>query len=260
VANAVAVMGHAAYFLFAVLLALISLPFGLLWWLMSLFFSEGQDRPRPELEFPKFEPPPTPGQGDTASWLELARTLAFWVVLLVGFVFVVRGYLRDRPEMREALISMRPIRTLHQGWVALCRWLGQWFSRLRQTVSERVPRRVPRRFSRDRIAMPKPFRFFRLGALSPQERVQYYYLSIVRRAGKQGFPRQAHQTPHEYSSALKPHLPQAQEDVEALTRAFLEARYSQHLIEPDQELSVRTRWERVKTALRALKSQARQGK
>jgi len=38
----------------------------------------------------------------------------------------------------------------------------------------------------------------------------------------------------------------------------LEARYSQRAIEPDQDLNVRTNWERVKAALRALKPQAGQ--
>jgi len=257
-ADALAVMGQLVYFVFAVLVALISLPFSLLWWLLSLLFSEGQDRPHPELGLPALDPPPDPGRGDIASWLELARSLAFWVVLLVGLFFVIHGYLRDRPELREAFISMRPVRALRRGWATLSRWLGQWFSHLRQAVNERAPRWVPRKFSRDSLALPKPFRFFRLGALSPRERVLYYYLSIVRRAGKQGFPRRAHQTPHEYSSALKPHLPQAQEDMETLTHAFLEARYSQRAIEPDQDLNVRTNWERVKAALRALKPQAGQ--
>jgi hypothetical protein len=97
---------------------------------------------------------------------------------------------------------------------------------------------------------------FRLGALTPRERVLYYYLSIVRRAGQQGFPRRRHQTPHEYSTTLESNLPQLEEDIETLTQAFIEARYSRHELAPDQEQRVRANWERVKSALRALKHQA----
>jgi hypothetical protein len=254
-ADALAALGRIAYFILVLLLVLISVPLGVFVWLLSFFFSDDQ-APRPEIKLPALDPAPALGQADAASWLELARTLVFWAVLLAGVFFVVRSYVRDRPELRQALISLRPIRALSRGWMALTRWLRGWFFRLKQTVSENVPRRIPRRLA-DNVDIPKPFRFFRLGGLSPQERVIYYYLSIVRRAGKQGFPRQAHQTPGEYSRELKPHLPQAQAEIEDLTHAFLEARYSQHLIEPNRDLSVRASWERVKAALRALKSSAR---
>jgi hypothetical protein len=254
-ADALAALGGVAYFIFVLLVALISVPLGLFVWLLSFLFSDDHD-PRPEIRLPALDSPPALGQADAASWLELARTLVFWAVLLTGLFFVVRSYVRDRPELRAALISLRPMRTLRRGWMALTLWLRRWFFRLRQTVTEKMPRRIPGRLA-DYVDITRPFRFFRLGALSPQERILYYYLSIVRRAGNQGFPRQAHQTPNEYSRELKPHLPQAQAEIEDLTHAFLEARYSQHLIELDRDLSVRASWERVKAALRALKSQAR---
>jgi hypothetical protein len=95
-------------------------------------------------------------------------------------------------------------------------------------------------------------RFFRLGALSPRERVLYYYWSILRRADKQGYPRRRHQTPQEYRVTLEPELSEAQPELVALTQAFEEARYSQHAVEPEQDRRVRTHWERVKAALQAL--------
>jgi hypothetical protein len=83
--------------------------------------------------------------------------------------------------------------------------------------------------------------------------VRYYYLSILRRAGQQGHPRRRHQTPQEYYSTLEPNLPRSQEEMAALTTAFVEAQYSQHQVEPERERRVRADWERVKAALRALK-------
>ena len=190
------------------------------------------------------------------SWLEIVWPLVFWAVLLGVVFYVIRSYLHDRPELREALGAQRPVQALRRVWAALRRWLRNWFARLGHTVGERLPWRSSRRRMADRTSIWPPLRLFRLGALSPRERVLYYYLSVVRRAGKQGLPRQTHQTPEEYSLALKSRLPNAYEDLEDLTQAFIEARYSQHKIEPGLDLSTRASWERVKAALRALRSQA----
>ena len=121
-----------------------------------------------------------------------------------------------------------------------------------EAVHERIPRRLSLRRAR-RGPLEAPFRFFRLGALLPRERILYYYLSILRRAERQGFPRQRAQTPHEYHVTLSPHLPQARQEMDLLTQAFVEARYSQHVIEPGQARRVRVDWQRVKAALQALK-------
>jgi hypothetical protein len=92
-----------------------------------------------------------------------------------------------------------------------------------------------------------------LGALSPRERILYYYLSILRRASKLGLSRHRAQTPNEYDTILRPHLDQAQQEMTQLTQAFVEARYSRHAFDREQDKQVRTRWQQVKAALRALR-------
>jgi len=118
----------------------------------------------------------------------------------------------------------------------------------REHFPRELPLRVPQRGS-----LGMPWRFFRLGAVSPRERILYYYLSIVRRAGQRGFPRQRAQTPYEYGAVLAPNLPQAQQEMAVLTQAFVEARYSRQVIARDQARCVRADWERVKAAVRGLK-------
>jgi hypothetical protein len=83
--------------------------------------------------------------------------------------------------------------------------------------------------------------------------VLYYYLSVLRRADERGIPRRPAQTPDEYRARLGPSLPQAEEEVNQLTDAFVEARYSRHTVEREQARRVRESWQRVKAALRALK-------
>jgi hypothetical protein len=96
----------------------------------------------------------------------------------------------------------------------------------------------------------KPFRFFRLGALSARERILYYYWSVLRRAERSGYPRRPPETPYEYHASLRSHLPQVEDEMGKLTEAFLEVRYSEHPVEPGRDKQVRTNWQGVKAALR----------
>ncbi|MDY7039354.1 MAG: DUF4129 domain-containing protein, partial [Chloroflexota bacterium] len=152
------------------------------------------------------------------------------------------------PALLEAFTNLRPIRVLRHFLTALWRRL----TKLTGMVAERIPRRLSLRRARQKSSKER-FRFFRLGALSAQERILYYYLSILRRANQQGFPRQSNQTPDEYGTILSPQLPQAQQEMSLLTRAFVEARYSHHNFDQEHERRVRADWQQVKAALRALK-------
>jgi len=228
---------------------LISLPIWLFLYLLSLFTGEMPHLPRPGFRPPRSLPQEPGGPGIVGpGWFEVLRSLLFWAAV-VGMVFyVVRTYLLDHPEILSALAALGPVRALRRFLTAFWRRLVG----LAETVNERFPRRLLlRRASSD--LYEKPFRFFRLGALASRERILYYYLSILRRAGRQGFPRRRSQTPHEYNVTLEPHLPQAQQEMASLTQAFVEARYSLHPVDRRQEKQARTRWQQVKAALRALK-------
>jgi hypothetical protein len=102
---------------------------------------------------------------------------------------------------------------------------------------------------------PEPFNFFRLGATSSREQILFYYLSLVRRAREGGFPRRPAQTPAEYTPTLNQHLPESRADIEALTAAFLEARYSAHPVEKSRVARVHAAWQRLRAALQQRKQQ-----
>ena len=243
VATIIYILGYILTLLSMILLFIFSLllmPFAM------LFGSERPTPPQPILPPPQL-PQQQPG-GAAPGWFEILQSLLFWAAALGMVVYVVRSYLRDRPELLEALVTRRPIRALRAFLITLWRRLVG----LAEAASERIPRRLSLRRARRGLS-EAPFRFFRLGALSPRERILYYYLSILRRAERQGFPRQRAQTPHEYDVTLGPHLPQARQEMDLLTQAFVEARYSQHVIEPGQARRVRVDWQKVKAALQALK-------
>jgi hypothetical protein len=233
--------------------------FGMLLWLifsllLTLFARLFGDEPPPPPSPPPSLELPEPGAGatnlDGASphWFEILRSLVFWSAALAMVFYVIRSYLRDRPELLEALVSLRPIRAMRDFLANLWRRL----TGLAEAIAERAPREFSWRRTH-RKSPEMPFRMFRLGALSPRERILYYYLSILRRAGQLGFPRHRAQTPHEYSQAIEPHLEGTEKEMFALTQSFVEARYSRHAFDRLQDRRVRAEWRQVKAALRALR-------
>jgi hypothetical protein len=227
-----------------VLLWLITLPLA---WLLSLLGAE-PPAPRPD----PMPPQPLPvdqAAGAAPGWFQILQSLAFWVIALGMVFYVVRGYLRDHPELLQNLAGLGLVRALRRLWAALGRWLGDWGAILK----ERVPRSLSLPLGRRRRSPGEPFGFFGLGALSPRDQVLYYYLSILHRAARQGLPRRPAQTPDEYRAAVGPSLPEAQGEMEHLTQAFVEARYSRHAVESKNARRVRADWQQVKAALRALK-------
>ena len=112
---------------------------------------------------------------------------------------------------------------------------------------------VRARLQREPEAKPEskpPWRFVRLNALSPREQIRYFYLSTVKRAADKGVPREQAETPLEFARDLKETWPEAEEDVDILTEAFLEARYGRSPIEAEDVNPIKKRWRQVKASLR----------
>jgi hypothetical protein len=245
-ARVLAALSYVARLAAELMLFLVMFPI----WLILSLFSPGQVPPaRPQIG--AVEPPaitpvsdPTGGPG----WLEVLRSLVFWAVALGAVAYVLRTYLRDRPEIVRSLLTFGPIRFAYSILLALWRRL----TRTAAAINERLPRDLFRRRRAGRASSRHLGRFFRLGALSPRERTLYYYLSILRRAGQAGLPRRPWQTPYEYDDSIRPHLDQAQQEMDMLTDDFVSARYSPHPIDRERESQVRARWKRVRDAVRAL--------
>lgn len=93
-------------------------------------------------------------------------------------------------------------------------------------------------------------RSLRPGALPPRGKVRYYYLRAAQRAADQGRARPPHATPLEYARDLEATWPEAEDDVQGLTEAFLAARYTPREIAADEARGVQQVWRRVMQALR----------
>jgi hypothetical protein len=192
----------------------------------------------------------TPAPPVTNPVTSMVISSAFWALFIALIIAALLFFLRERGYRIDA-------GRLPGYWTAAVAWLRQaWVrlsGRLRAAGREIQSRlRVP---ATESPAPPVPNRpwLSRLRGLSPREQVRFYYLSLVRRAGERGVGRKESETPLEYTQELRQAWPDAEDDFEELTQSFLAARYSPQPIDKHQALTVRERWNRVRSRLRARK-------
>ena len=172
---------------------------------------------------------------------------AFWALLIALVIGALLYFLRERGYRLEVAQVRRAATTLRERLRDL--WL-----RLRRRA------RVAGHTLRERLRGPAApvdggplgsgLRLSRPRARSPREQIRYYYLAIVHRAGEQGVPRAENETPLEYVDDLKSQWPEAQSELDELTRAFLEARYSPQPIDKPAVARVKEEWKRIRERLR----------
>ena len=136
-------------------------------------------------------------------------------------------------------------------WQRLLYWWRARWSQLETTAGAAI-KEVRRRLRPAGSAAldAASFSRVRVGRLPPRERVRYYYLKMISRADERGVERPAAATPLEFARTLDEEWPDAEMDIEALTDAFLAARYAPVEIEREQVTQTQEAWRRVMRALR----------
>jgi hypothetical protein len=177
------------------------------------------------------------------AWLEILRTAVFWAATVALVGYVLRSYLRDHPEILDALRRLHIVTALRALVAQLRRRFVAAVDAVRRLSSADA----------DRQDASRTIRIPRLASRSPRERIVYYYLSTVRRASRLGIPRVRYQTPREYYAVLGPRVPESRPELASLTEAFLEARYSRHDIDRDGGKQAEEEWRAVRRALSALR-------
>ena len=208
------------------------------------------NRPPPVMMMP---PPASPDQPTGANpLLDLIQSILFWAIFLFVVGYALSQYLKRHSAL---LASMRGIPLLNWLMKAVS-VLGDWLSRLSGQVTAMVDAGLKRLRAQAELQarMVSPARRLNLRRLSPRERVQYFYLAMARRGSESGLGRKPAQTPREYAATLDSATPEVNNEIDALTDAFIEARYSRHDITPIHAQTAQSYWERVKSALRKKKS------
>ncbi|HHH41316.1 MAG TPA: DUF4129 domain-containing protein [Chloroflexi bacterium] len=220
-----------------VLFLLFALLFLLLAPCLALFRVPGGQGLRPP-RLPTPPPPPAEATGGPP-WLLYLRLTLFWVIVAVALFLVLRTYWRER----RLAGGWRLWEVLLGWWRALRAWLGRW----RRGVTLR--RRGP---VEGEEPTPSPSRrtwWSRWRARTARERVRRLYLALLRRAAQAGHPRRPAETPYEYAAGLAPYLADEEEALAALTRAFVEARYSRREFRAEEVRRLRRLWRRLRAAL-----------
>lgn len=217
-------------------------------WLLGLFgWNPGAEDEPIQAQPPEFPPPSAAGGG--GDWFEILRSIFFWGLLLLIFLYMVRSYLRNQPGIARAIRNLGLVRLAGRLWLALRRRLRGYA----RAVATHLPHRPARRPGAG-VATSIGRIFRRPGELSAREQVLYYYLDTIHRARETGHPRRPHQTPREYGDALGSSLPEeGRPDMDDLTDAFVVARYSPHPVETEDAGRARTRWQRLGDALKGLR-------
>ena len=192
-------------------------------------------------------PPVDPAIPSTSSavW-SLIRSILLWGSLLAIIVFAFLQFVRQHGGIRAALRQSRITNWLMLAW----QWLYKNADKTRGSLSRVIAEGWQSILSRleGQRGLPRPG-WIRLRSLDPRGRIYFFYLAMIRRGGEQGLTRKPSQTPAEYAVTLEKALPSAGEDIDKITEAFVEARYSRQEVDSRKAELIKATWERIRRAL-----------
>ena len=203
----------------------------------------------------RFAPPPLPTlpvepvlpTTSTAVWT-LIRSILLWGSLLAIIVFAFMHFVRQHDEILSALRKSRVANWLILAW----QWLYRNVDKTREGLSHAIAdgwQSIVSRLEGKRL-LP-PLSLISLRSLDPRRQIYFFYLAMVRRGGEQGLRREPSQTPSEYAVTLEKALPSAREDIDSITEAFMEARYSRQEVDSRKADVVKATWGRIRRALQS---------
>ncbi len=226
------------YFMVAVLIVL----FGILLWPFRFLLAAGSTNlPPPNLTLRDM-----PDQQQAISrlppWLGGAL---FWLVVVVVVAYLLAANLRAHGLGLGGGAPNSRFERLRYWWRALWARVRGRVQSAGMALRARVAQLAP---SLPAVGGPRP-PAVRPNELPPRARLRYFYLSTVQRAAQHGIVRPPHKTPLEFVGELRTQAPDAEDDVEALTEAFIAARYNDQPIPTAQAHTVQPIWQRVMAAL-----------
>ena len=247
------VLGYLLDILLSILMLIITIIFYIFSILISLLFrllGLAVPAQAPSTFQPQVIATPPPALAEPGSpfpWLDLLKSLVFWIVFLGVVGYSISQYLRQHEEILEGLRKI-------PGWSIISviwQWITGIFGGLNRRVAGVIEAGKTRLRSRgDSVPLSALRRFTSLRRLSPRQKVLFYYHALLRRGDETGLPRKVSQTPEEYAAILERSLPTVENEIILITDAFSEARYSHHPIEPDDADHVKTTWEQIRRVFR----------
>ena len=225
--------------LLAIILVLFSLPFLLLG--KAPLVTDGATPP----PFPVLPPAGTQVPTTTNATWELIRSILLWGSLIAIILFALIQFVRQHGGLAAAVRNSRVANWLVLAW----QWLYRNADTTRATLARAIAdgwQGLVARLGGTKILPPSSW--INLRSLDPRRQVYFFYLAVIRRGAEQGLARRPSQSPSEYGAQLEKSLPSATEDIDAITAAFMEARYSRREVEAEKANLVKAIWGRIRLA------------
>jgi len=234
-------------------LALITFFFS---WIFSFFSRNGnQAQPAPQ-PAPQFSPV-QPGTAPTPiPWLETLRAVAFWVIFGSVLVYAIKTYVIQNTVLIAKVGRISFFTWLISGLKSIWGWVVG--------VNQQISATLAATFQKSRSVLTTPkdaenSEYANPRSLAPRQKVIFYYLTLLRRSSQRGLPRRQNQTPLQFEQTLRTSLPEVENEIDALTDSFVEARYSKHEIDGDKVNLLQEFWKRVMTTLRTWQERSGHG-
>jgi len=182
------------------------------------------------------------------TWEIVIREILFWGIVILVLVYLIRQVLPMRFAILERLRRSSLFRRLLEFLLRLRKHWTAWSRSVALIIRESwdaLREDLEARGGRERGG------FLNLRGLDPRQSIRFYFFALLRRGAERGVARHSAQTPREYSGILSDAEERIRIEVEELTQAFEEARYSAHPIGPEKARHVRQVWDTIRAAWRS---------
>jgi hypothetical protein len=249
------VIGYVLRFIFGIIVYIIGMVWMVVASLFNLILSLLGITSQSEVSTPPtaFTPPEPPIESPITGaypWLELIKSLVFWMVFIGIVGFSIVQFVRQHEGILTAIRGVPGLSWLSK----IISWLFGGLRGINERISLVVESGLERFRNRRRPQLfPDIPGYINLRRLRPRQRVYFFFLAMIRRGGERGITRTKAQTPYEYANTLKGEIPDVEDDVTSLTKAFVDARYSRGDFDDEKVHLVKRFWERIRGALRAVR-------
>lgn len=239
-----AVMSYLAGLVVFFFTAIFSL-LALLYYRLVSGFSETPAEANEPLSLPQFNlDRPMAVDATSSPLMDALISGAFWITLLFVVVVAFGYYLRQNSDLFKTFRNTAKSSLLR----AILDFLTTFFQRFSRAAAVTINKTIGNlRQGREQPAGLAARNYIGLRKLSAREKIQFYYLALLRRGDEAGVGRRKNQTPRMYRDSLRSSMPEDLfDELELLTEQFQEARYSSHTIDDAQANIVRRAWQHLR--------------
>jgi hypothetical protein len=190
--------------------------------------------------------PTAPQIGGETQWLEVIKSIFFWLIFISVIVFAIRFYITNNLHIKSFLKNIRFAEWLKD----ILKWFKEGFLNIIHTASTNVEKGMDsiRTYFKDR-----QFKISKLADLTqkipPRQVVINTYWEWIQWNKKTGIIRKDSQTPLEFAQNFNKFNQETSGLVNTFTDTFIAARYTNHLIGETQAQEAKVLFNKIKQTI-----------